>query len=59
MQKKSEGDNLDYQGTLDGSKASPEETGSIGSDEVSAGKTDDLRRWLSGEETLLDRKSHV
>lgn len=29
MQKKSEGDNLDYQGTLDGSKASPEETGSI------------------------------
>jgi KaiC/GvpD/RAD55 family RecA-like ATPase len=53
MQKKSEGDNLDYKGTLDGSKASPEETGSIDSDEVSAGKTDDLRRWLSGEETLL------
>ncbi|MCJ7516564.1 MAG: hypothetical protein MUO18_01190, partial [Methanomassiliicoccales archaeon] len=53
MQKKSEGDNLDYQGTLDGSKASPEETGSIDSDEVSAEKTDDLRRWLSGEETLL------
>ena len=53
MQKKSEGDNLDYKGTLDGSKASPEETGSIDSDEVSAEKTDDLRRWLSGEETLL------
>jgi KaiC/GvpD/RAD55 family RecA-like ATPase len=53
MQKKSEGDDLDYKGTLDGSKASPEETGSIDSDEVSAEKTDDLRRWLSGEETLL------
>jgi KaiC/GvpD/RAD55 family RecA-like ATPase len=53
MQKKSEGDNLDYQGTLDGSKASPEETGSIDSDEVSPEKTNDLRRWLSGEETLL------
>ncbi len=53
MQKKSEGDNLDYKGTLDGSKASPEETGSIDSDEVSTDKTDDLRRWLSGEETLL------
>lgn len=53
MQKKSEGDNLDYKGTLDGSKASPEETGPIDSDEVSAEKTDDLRRWLSGEETLL------
>ncbi|MDD1765227.1 MAG: hypothetical protein LUO84_02085 [Methanomassiliicoccales archaeon] len=53
MQKKSEGDNLDYQGTLDGSKASSEETGPIETDDVSPEKTDELKRWLSGEDTLL------
>jgi len=53
VQKKSEGDNLDYQGTLDGSKASSEETGPIETDDVSPEKTDELKRWLSGEDTLL------
>lgn len=53
MQKKSEGGNLDYQGALNDSNESTGETGQNGSNGVAAERIDDLKKWLSGEESLL------
>lgn len=53
MQKKADSDNLGYQGAPNGSNGSPGETGQNGSDGVAAEKIGELKKWLSGEETLL------
>jgi KaiC/GvpD/RAD55 family RecA-like ATPase len=53
VQKKSERGNLDYQGAPNDSNESTGETGQNGSNGVAAERIDDLKKWLSGEESLL------
>jgi KaiC/GvpD/RAD55 family RecA-like ATPase len=53
VQKRSEGGNLDYQGAPNDSNESTGETGQNGSNGVAAERIDDLKKWLSGEESLL------
>jgi KaiC/GvpD/RAD55 family RecA-like ATPase len=53
VQKRSEGGNLDYQGAPNDSNESTGETGQNGSNGVVAERIDDLKKWLSGEESLL------
>ncbi|MGD0056886.1 MAG: ATPase domain-containing protein [Methanomassiliicoccales archaeon] len=53
MEKKTKGDGPGYQGAQNDSNGSPGETGQNESDGVAAEKIDDLKRWLSGDDTLL------
>ncbi|MDD1768461.1 MAG: hypothetical protein LUQ55_00585 [Methanomassiliicoccales archaeon] len=53
MQKKTDGNNPGYQGTESNPDRPPGENGQNDSDGVAAEKMADLKKWLSGDETLL------